>query len=280
MADVEILAQQVAAAPLNYQIPGGQEIVLKCLAASFDGAAAASPWQPAIQVVGPSGQVLRTFPLGTTIAAGASADVTWFPRGGVSAGGTPGSTDLFWPAADQADAAYDKTTYPNEYTGVGNLDVLAFAANSGPAVALAVQGDAFPRVVITPNAGDSSGFSFRGIRLSDGVSDPFTAGAGIACFLEGAPGDNDFVLFNYNSAVAASGVGRDGSSDLGVYGRFHLLSTQGGALGVNHMAGKGAPSRGGDVGDKYWRSDGAAGSYLYTCTVAGDAGAATWVAIL
>lgn len=87
MADVEILAQQVSAAPLDYPVPGGQEILVKCLAASFDGTSAAVPWQPAIQVIGPSGQVLRTFPIGPTLAAGASADVSWFPRSGAGVGG-------------------------------------------------------------------------------------------------------------------------------------------------------------------------------------------------
>lgn len=102
MADVEILAQQLSAAPLPYVIPGGQEIELKVLAAAFDGSAASAPWQPAIQVVGPSGQVLRTFPLSTALAAGASADVTWFPGGRVSAGSsyTPPTAWQVWTDSD------------------------------------------------------------------------------------------------------------------------------------------------------------------------------------
>lgn len=85
MADVEILASQRVSAPLTYAVPGGQEILLKCLAASFDGSGAAVSWQPAIQIVGPSGQVLRTFPLVNPLAAGASADVSWFRGGGLVA---------------------------------------------------------------------------------------------------------------------------------------------------------------------------------------------------
>lgn len=88
MADVEILASQVSAAPLRYAIPGGLEILVKVLAASFDGSGAGGSWQPAIQIVAGSGQVLRTFPLATALAAGASADVTWFPAGGVTGTGT------------------------------------------------------------------------------------------------------------------------------------------------------------------------------------------------
>jgi hypothetical protein len=83
MADAEITATQTHAAPLNYQVPGAQEILLKVASATFDGSGAGGKWQPAIQLIGPSGQVLRTFALATVLAAGASADVTFFPLGGV-----------------------------------------------------------------------------------------------------------------------------------------------------------------------------------------------------
>lgn len=92
MADVEILAQQVEAAPLIYDIPGGQEILIKCLSASFDGTSAGGAWVPAIQIIGPSGQTLRTFPLSTSVAAGGSADVSWFRAVGGGKGGSTVST--------------------------------------------------------------------------------------------------------------------------------------------------------------------------------------------
>jgi hypothetical protein len=83
MADAELFAPGVKAAPLIYDVPGGQEIGLKVASATFDGTGAGASWQPAIQIVGPSGQVLRTFALEPALAAGASADVTFFPSGGV-----------------------------------------------------------------------------------------------------------------------------------------------------------------------------------------------------
>ena len=46
------------------------------------------------------------------------------------------------------------------------------------------------------------------------------------------------------------------------------------------QAGSGVPAVGGNVGDLYVRTNPAGDStYLYRCTVAGAAGAATWVAI-
>lgn len=48
------------------------------------------------------------------------------------------------------------------------------------------------------------------------------------------------------------------------------------------QAGSGIPAVGGNVGDMFVRSDGdaAADTYLYECTVAGAAGAATWTALV
>jgi hypothetical protein len=95
MADVQILASGVTAAPLDYVIPGAQEILIKNISASFDGGGTGSAWQPAIVLVAPGGKEVGTFPVGNAVAAGASADVSWFPRGGVNAA-TVTSGDLHW----------------------------------------------------------------------------------------------------------------------------------------------------------------------------------------
>jgi hypothetical protein len=85
VADVQILASGVTAAPLDYVIPGAQEILIKNLSATFNGAGAGTTWQPAITLLAPGGKEVGTFPVGSALAAGASADVAWFPRGGVNA---------------------------------------------------------------------------------------------------------------------------------------------------------------------------------------------------
>ncbi len=99
MADVQILASGVTAAPLDYVIPGAQEILIKNISASFDGGGTGSAWQPAIVLVAPGGKEVGTFPVGNAVAAGASADVSWFPRGGVNAA-TVTSGDLHWGTND------------------------------------------------------------------------------------------------------------------------------------------------------------------------------------
>lgn len=93
MADVAIQTGGAEDAPLGYQIPGAQEIVLKAITASFDGSGAAGDFVPTLQIIAPNGLVVASCPVGASVAAGASADVSWFPRGGVSGGGGGSSLD-------------------------------------------------------------------------------------------------------------------------------------------------------------------------------------------
>jgi hypothetical protein len=92
MADVAILNPQVEAAPTGYTIPGSQEIILKSVKASYDGTNATGDFVPTLQFVAPNGTIVAECPVGSTVTAGDSVDVTWFPRGGVakSGGGTSG----------------------------------------------------------------------------------------------------------------------------------------------------------------------------------------------
>lgn len=96
MPDVTLAVSGVEDTPLDYPIPGAAELLPKLISASFDGSAAAGPWVPAIQlrIEGATGGA--TFPLSQSLAAGASADVAWFPRGGVggSIDTTDGTTDV------------------------------------------------------------------------------------------------------------------------------------------------------------------------------------------
>jgi len=92
VTDISILDPSAAAAPKGYTIKGAQEVVIRNVTASFDGTSAASAWVPALQIVDPSGFVTGTYPLGTSLAAGASADVSWFPSVGGSTSSTPFDT--------------------------------------------------------------------------------------------------------------------------------------------------------------------------------------------
>lgn len=79
MADVQILAPGVEAAPLDYAVPPTSEILLRAAGATFDGTGAAGAFLPAIVITPPSGVPLPPFITDTAVAAGSSAEVVFAP---------------------------------------------------------------------------------------------------------------------------------------------------------------------------------------------------------
>lgn len=79
MADVALTIGSSAPAPLGYTVPGAQEIDLVAAFASFDGTGAAGAFLPTLRLKASSGQVVWEAIADTAVAAGASADVSWFP---------------------------------------------------------------------------------------------------------------------------------------------------------------------------------------------------------
>lgn len=79
MADVALLAPNVTDAPESYQVPGAQEIIVKSVRAHFDGTSAAGSFVPCLRLLDGNGNAVAECPISTTLAAGAQADVSWFP---------------------------------------------------------------------------------------------------------------------------------------------------------------------------------------------------------
>lgn len=75
---VPIAALNVASLPEDYTIPDSLEIVPLAVRASFDGSGASGQFYPTLEFVAPGGVLVAECPCFTTIAAGGSADVTWF----------------------------------------------------------------------------------------------------------------------------------------------------------------------------------------------------------
>ena len=96
MPDVPIINRATVTAPKDYTLPQSQEILLKAVRAEFDGTSAASAFLPALQLVSNNGDVMWTAVLpSTTVAAGGSASVNWFPlKRLVSAAVTPPNNPL------------------------------------------------------------------------------------------------------------------------------------------------------------------------------------------
>ena len=111
MASEPVRSTSIVTAPKDYTIPGAQQIRPLSIRASFDGSGAAGAWLPAVQILDNNGNVLSTHAdPNVSVAAGASADVTWFPgvkpQAASSTGGavTP-SIATFYRSTSLGDAA-------------------------------------------------------------------------------------------------------------------------------------------------------------------------------
>src|SRR5438552_14211630 len=89
MADVQYQPLGTRAAPNDWVLPSSAAFTLKAARASFDGSAAASAWLPALEILSSAGTRVGLYPTPTSVAAGGSADVSFFPwsRHHVTAGG-------------------------------------------------------------------------------------------------------------------------------------------------------------------------------------------------
>ena len=94
MPDLPIVIPDTAAAPKDYTLSGTQELALKTVRALIDGSGAASAFLPTLQLLDPNGHVMWEGATSDTVAAGGSADVSWFP--GLGGGLGSGTTNAEW----------------------------------------------------------------------------------------------------------------------------------------------------------------------------------------
>jgi hypothetical protein len=92
-ADVQVLVTGTAAAPATFTIPGNGQLQPKAIFASYDGSGAGGNFLPALKIISDGGELVGIYPTDTQVVAGASADVSWFPRlAGAGGGGGGGAT--------------------------------------------------------------------------------------------------------------------------------------------------------------------------------------------
>jgi hypothetical protein len=101
VADAQISNPAVADGASDYQVKPAVEILLKAVSADFDDNGAASSWLPAVLLTSDSGHIIaRALDPSVSVAAGGSAEVSWFPgvkRGGGGSG--PTTPSLPWVVA-------------------------------------------------------------------------------------------------------------------------------------------------------------------------------------
>lgn len=83
--DQQILVTGTAPAPATWLVPGNGQITPRSVFAHYDGTAAATAYFPALKVISDGGKTVGIYPCLTAVAAGGSADVSWFPDVGTVA---------------------------------------------------------------------------------------------------------------------------------------------------------------------------------------------------
>lgn len=76
-SDLVLTRDGPVAVPLSYVVPQQGELLPLTVRATLDGTSAATAFYASVQVIAPSGRIMGNY-ISTAIAAGASADVTWF----------------------------------------------------------------------------------------------------------------------------------------------------------------------------------------------------------
>ena len=77
--DQQVLVVGQAAAPTHTTIPGNGQIQPKAIFATYDGTSTAGAFLPAIKITSDGGELVGVYPTCTSVAAGGSAEVSWFP---------------------------------------------------------------------------------------------------------------------------------------------------------------------------------------------------------
>lgn len=95
--DVQIHDDSAAAAPKQYVVPGSADFILKCVDATFDGTSAAGSFIPCVEIYSDSGRIVARGKAETAVAAGSSAQVSFFPFNRAPGGGCCNTTSPGYP---------------------------------------------------------------------------------------------------------------------------------------------------------------------------------------
>lgn len=93
MADEQILVAGTSSVPVSYTVPNTIEAALLCVNATIDGSGAPANFLATVEIVSDGGVVVARCPCFTTIAAGGSAEISWFRLRDGNINSTPTETN-------------------------------------------------------------------------------------------------------------------------------------------------------------------------------------------
>src|SRR5579859_652503 len=184
MPDTQIHPTGTVSTPADYVIPTGAELILKGAYAHFDGTSAAGSFVPLLRIISNAGSVSLEAVADTTVAAGASADVTWFPRLAAASSSSTGAA-LNW--------AYIGGTATKVCTAGANTVLPAnttkFYTNDSSVFTTGVDGSGNHGIVLNSNGHYLSTFTAQpfGVPTAGSLIELITLGGGAASGFEGPP---------------------------------------------------------------------------------------------
>lgn len=123
MPDAQIHPIGVAQVPADYTLPSSAEVLLKGVFAAFDGSGAASAYQPMFRLISDAGTVALESVADVTVAAGGSADASWFPHVGAGAASSATTAPvLAYGTNFNAQTVTHGTTANSAFTSVHSSD--------------------------------------------------------------------------------------------------------------------------------------------------------------
>jgi hypothetical protein len=100
-----IFAEGPLPAPVVYTVPGSSEVVPLSAYADYDGTNASGDFVPTLIFRDQSGNIIGQSQASTTVAAGASASMSWFPGVKAAAAAVAGSSGMPWAQTNSGGAA-------------------------------------------------------------------------------------------------------------------------------------------------------------------------------
>lgn len=166
---------------MDFKLADSQELIPRTVRAVFDGTGATTPFAPTLVILDPNGNEVGRFPTVSTVAAGASAEVTWFPFvGGGNA--SSGSGVPPFPALDDYVFQHANTTV----TGTGHSSQTNLIVQGNPITldgATRVQVEFFAPIVEIVNGDHNQAIGFELWDHADGLGGG--SDVGIILYVEG-----------------------------------------------------------------------------------------------
>jgi hypothetical protein len=236
--DLQILVTGQAAAPAHFNISGTGQIRPKTIFATFNGSGAAGAFLPALKIVSDGGETVGIYPTDTSVAAGASADVTWFP-GVTPAASSSGSGIQFDTDPQNGTFLFVETTGSNpdlsdssiQFENSGNDGIQLLDEGAG-GISLASTADG--GIVVQNSGVGGSGMQIEQLGTGGGLTIRNTGSNGIAITDTSGAGLNITQLGSGGMDLTDNGVGGlylDANSTGGI----HINDTGGGGVFITGL---------------------------------------------